>query len=1224
MQRAVFGTVMVLCSLLPRAGDVLLAAGIQVGAAAPMVKVMIKGQHKGWPFEGVLDPASYNLSLARNEHEAFQVVIIPDANVTNARVTVSALQPAGGQGAFNGTVAVWLVGHVKGATQPRSDLNIEYPPWVVDYNLTDNPNYWPDPLLTFTNSCNISAGDRVAFWVDVATKADTPVGDYTATVTAVADNAPARTFPLNVRVWNFALPAKPTLPTAFSIEPWQAGAIYGGNWSATINDQYLAMQRDHRLNVTEIYNSSPRSPNWFAPWLPTNNAFCLAKVPGGMTSALTTLYNYFVGLGRLNEAYVYGYDEVDSTSFLEMYNTFTSVHTTWPGLRTMTTARDATFGTSPISGTSPPLYLRSAVDIWVPDTTVYRKSSALSLRAEGKDMWWYIAEGPRHPYANWLLEYPPIEARLLLGAMTWKYEAGGFLYYSVTNYGYNLVPQYMSANTIIQSGPYTNWDARTLYSDRYNGFTDADGCLYYPGPVNVGPLPSIRAENIRDGLEDYEYLYLLKNLVSRIGRCTPADPQKQLWLQNARALLDIPATVVYSTASFTRDPAVLGDFRRQLAEAIVQGIPWDLPELIPPDTDGDGVGDPCDNCVTVANPDQTDTDGDGIGDACDPDIDNDGIANAQDNCPAAANVGQLDTDGDGVGDACDNCVTVANPDQTDTDGDGVGDACDNCPNLMNADQADADGDGVGDACDNCPVTPNFDQADDDEDGIGDACDPTPFGGTRLDEEFDGLQSGAEKIGSWSQSSMMARWPLTYSYNGATGGAFTVGKGLDPAGAAMDTKKTSYRMTANLEPDLTATYGQGNGGIGVGNSLYGTDAKPLILEFTVDFNGEAYGNTSNFYVELSYDAGSGDDPAPRQGMTTEDTNLGNGDQGPWRADRVYSALAFGSFTACNLAPADYASAGTAGAPFFFDGLRWFMAKDPYVHDIDGNTISLWKDAGGGRTTFKMVVKSNTLSLKLTNSSGSVYGPYVFPRAYKGPFNRVSLTVGNPIKGKNDYVDNIEVRNGQIRIPGETGACCVPTGDGTGVCQITTPDACEDLSGAYMGAYTVCGTNNDTCDFCPSDPDKKAAGACGCGHPDTDSDGDGVPDCIDRCPGHDDLADADADGVSDGCDNCPTASNADQVDTDGDGVGDACDLCPGTLPGAVVDASGCCPADFDRDGDVDLADFGRFQGCFNGPNRPVPPEPLCSAAADLDGDNDADLTDFGLFQLYFNGPNHPPRQ
>ncbi|HYH57725.1 MAG TPA: thrombospondin type 3 repeat-containing protein [Thermoleophilaceae bacterium] len=38
----------------------------------------------------------------------------------------------------------------------------------------------------------------------------------------------------------------------------------------------------------------------------------------------------------------------------------------------------------------------------------------------------------------------------------------------------------------------------------------------------------------------------------------------------------------------------------------------------PPDTDGDGVPDPDDNCETVANPDQADTDTDGIGDACDP------------------------------------------------------------------------------------------------------------------------------------------------------------------------------------------------------------------------------------------------------------------------------------------------------------------------------------------------------------------------------------------------------------------------------------------------------------------------------------------------------------------------------------------------------------------------------------------------------------------------------
>jgi len=36
------------------------------------------------------------------------------------------------------------------------------------------------------------------------------------------------------------------------------------------------------------------------------------------------------------------------------------------------------------------------------------------------------------------------------------------------------------------------------------------------------------------------------------------------------------------------------------------------------DTDGDGIANAVDNCVLVANADQTDTDGDGLGDACDP------------------------------------------------------------------------------------------------------------------------------------------------------------------------------------------------------------------------------------------------------------------------------------------------------------------------------------------------------------------------------------------------------------------------------------------------------------------------------------------------------------------------------------------------------------------------------------------------------------------------------
>ena len=44
------------------------------------------------------------------------------------------------------------------------------------------------------------------------------------------------------------------------------------------------------------------------------------------------------------------------------------------------------------------------------------------------------------------------------------------------------------------------------------------------------------------------------------------------------------------------------------------------------DFERDVVGDVCDNCPSMSNPDQRDSDGDGSGDSCDIDDDNDGIS----------------------------------------------------------------------------------------------------------------------------------------------------------------------------------------------------------------------------------------------------------------------------------------------------------------------------------------------------------------------------------------------------------------------------------------------------------------------------------------------------------------------------------------------------------------------------------------------------------------------
>ena len=69
------------------------------------------------------------------------------------------------------------------------------------------------------------------------------------------------------------------------------------------------------------------------------------------------------------------------------------------------------------------------------------------------------------------------------------------------------------------------------------------------------------------------------------------------------------------------------------------------------DTDGDGIPDVLDNCVTVPNRDQKDSDNDGVGDACDADINKDGKVNAIDLSLLRQNYGKPgpvgDLDGDG-------------------------------------------------------------------------------------------------------------------------------------------------------------------------------------------------------------------------------------------------------------------------------------------------------------------------------------------------------------------------------------------------------------------------------------------------------------------------------------------------------------------------------------------------------------------------------------------------
>lgn len=105
-----------------------------------------------------------------------------------------------------------------------------------------------------------------------------------------------------------------------------------------------------------------------------------------------------------------------------------------------------------------------------------------------------------------------------------------------------------------------------------NAWGNGDGRLFYPPeplsrgkPAEAGDetVATVRLEMLREGVEDYGYLAILKNLLREKSGALDAKTRAKL-----EKLLAVPESITASMTEYSYDPAPIEKRRREIAEAI--------------------------------------------------------------------------------------------------------------------------------------------------------------------------------------------------------------------------------------------------------------------------------------------------------------------------------------------------------------------------------------------------------------------------------------------------------------------------------------------------------------------------------------------------------------------------------------------------------------------------------------------------------------------------------
>lgn len=582
-----------------------LAECLETSAGDPETPALTTQSLAVWPVDPVVkvfhetlpDPkasAPLAISLARNEEEALQLALRSGRDIPSLNIEVDAPKNTRGQTLSDFTVG-W-VGYVP-IDHRTAYYNLKTPAWELKYPNSAGASdgwsgWWPDPIRP-TASGSLSANQTQAVWLSFKTAAETPAGRYSGKLKLVADGRVIEAFPFTVTVWNFALPQSPTCAAIYDLrlnEHWTAD----GTPADAQRDRLMRFMASKKVCPDEVAAELhfTRSAQGQIACDFTAYDKAAQRYFGDLKFHTSYMPNVFYLFGWehppkniLNEKPFegeYPYKDADRTKLRQPYKDAyqACLRLYWEHVKAKGWAdklvlyiSDEPFLTKKhiidqmkaccdmIHAVDPKIHIYSStwrhcpdwnsyLDIWgVGHYGCFSVAEMQARKAAGEHIW-FTTDG------QMCTDTPFCAVERLLPHYCFKYGADAYEFWGVSWLTYD--PWRFGWHRYIQqsSTPGESYHVR---------YPNGDGYLLYPGrPIGVdGPVTTVRLEAARDGVEDFDYLTLLKTFADKTG-----DKEALRLLADFSALLDIPNAGGRYSSKILPDPSRLAALRLQAGAAL--------------------------------------------------------------------------------------------------------------------------------------------------------------------------------------------------------------------------------------------------------------------------------------------------------------------------------------------------------------------------------------------------------------------------------------------------------------------------------------------------------------------------------------------------------------------------------------------------------------------------------------------------------------------------------